>query len=135
MDNAAGKDANRNFADKLLHSVSDVKEAEMSMQNQWKLLSQLKDYLNKTNYDKNQPIGLYKDWLDRLQRLTYSQLEIIRKLSSESNKITIIENDLSTKHDNDPKNVKIILTGQTKSLTNNPTIAQPRIQQVIVHIK
>jgi len=135
MDNATGKDASRNFADKLLRSISDTKEAEMSMQNQWKLLSQLKDYLNKTSLDKSQPIGLYKDWLDRLQRLTYSQLEIIRKLSSESNKLTIIEEDLDTKRDDDSKNEKIISIGQTKLLKNDSTIVQPKIQQVIVYNK
>jgi len=134
MDNATGKDASRNFADKLLRSISDTKEAEMSMQNQWKLLSQLKDYLNKTSLDKSQPIGLYKDWLDRLQRLTYSQLEIIRKLSSESNKLTIIEQDLNTKRDDDSKNEKIISIGQTKLLKNDSIIV-PKIQQVIVYIK
>ncbi|XP_020289741.1 calcium-independent phospholipase A2-gamma-like isoform X3 [Pseudomyrmex gracilis] len=53
----------------------------MSMQNQWKLLSQLRDYLNKS-HDKNQPLNLSKEWLDSLQKLTYSQFDAIRKLSS-----------------------------------------------------
>jgi len=132
MDNTTSKDASKNLADKLLRSISHTKETEMSMQNQWKLLSQLKDYLNKTSHDKNQQIGLYKDWLDRLQKLTYSQLEIIRKLSSESNKITVIEKDLNTKRDNDIKNTKVTLTEQTKPFENDSTIAQSGIQQVIV---
>lgn len=108
----------------------------MSMPNQWKLLSQLKDYLNK-NYDKNQ-INLSKDWLDILQKLTYSQLETIRKLSSDS--IKTIKTDASktsdTKHkeSNDSENIKLtFMSDQTESLVNNSTNIQPKMQQVIIY--
>ncbi|KOC70411.1 Calcium-independent phospholipase A2-gamma [Habropoda laboriosa] len=53
----------------------------MSMQNHSKLLTQLKDYLHKFGYDKNLQIILSKDWLDFLQRITYSQINTLKKLS------------------------------------------------------
>ncbi|XP_020289739.1 calcium-independent phospholipase A2-gamma-like isoform X1 [Pseudomyrmex gracilis] len=82
QDSAAGKDGYvTNVANKILRSASDLKKVAMSMQNQWKLLSQLRDYLNKS-HDKNQPLNLSKEWLDSLQKLTYSQFDAIRKLSS-----------------------------------------------------
>ncbi|GAB1860117.1 Calcium-independent phospholipase A2-gamma [Camponotus japonicus] len=134
-DSATGKDASGNvtsITNKLLSSINDIKKVKMSMPNQWKLLSQLKDYLNK-NYDKNQ-INLSKDWLDILQKLTYSQLETIRKLSSDS--IKTIKTDASktsdTKHkeSNDSKNIKLtFMSDQTESLVNNSTNIQPKMQQ------
>lgn len=106
------------------------------MQNQWKLLSQLKDYLNKTNCDKNQ-INVSKDWLDILQKLTYSQLETIRKLSSDSIKSTDTSKNSNTKHkeSNDSENVKLtFMSNQTESLIDNSTMQQ-KIQQVIIYYK
>lgn len=106
----------------------------MSMPNQWKLLSQLKDYLNK-NYDKNQ-INISKDWLDILQKLTYSQLETIRKLSSDSIKTADISKISDTKHkeSNDSENIKsTFMSDQTESLVNNSTNIQPKMQQVIIY--
>lgn len=105
------------------------------MQNQWKLLSQLKDYLNKTNYDKNQ-ISLSKDWLDALQKLTYSQLETIRKLSSDSIKTTDTSKSLNIKHkeSSDSENMKLtLMPNQTESFIDNSTIIQQKIQQVIIN--
>ncbi|XP_012220402.1 calcium-independent phospholipase A2-gamma-like isoform X3 [Linepithema humile] len=105
----------------------------MSMQNQWKLLSQLKDYLNKTSHDKNQHIHFSKDWLDTLQKLTYSQLETIRKLSSsESIKTPDVSknSDTKDKSKNDTENLKVtLISEQTESLVNNSTTMQPKIQQ------
>ncbi|XP_011340273.1 calcium-independent phospholipase A2-gamma isoform X2 [Ooceraea biroi] len=132
-DSATGKDASGTFTDRILRSINDIKKAKMSMQNQWKLLSQLKDYLNKTNYDKNPHISLPKEWLDTLQKLTYSQLETIRKLSSfEHNKITDPEKNLNTTRrndDSDSKNVTL-MPEQVKSIGDS-TIVQPRIQQKV----
>ncbi|KYN17033.1 Calcium-independent phospholipase A2-gamma [Trachymyrmex cornetzi] len=134
-DSATGKDAGGNvtsIADRFLRSVSDLKKAKMSMQNQWKLLSQLKDYLNKANYDKNQQIIVSKDWLDSLQKLTYSQLETIRKLSSGS--VSTATSKISnTKHkdSNDLDNVKL-MPEQTESLADpDSTNVQRKTQQQI----
>jgi len=102
------------------------------MQNQWKLLSQLKDYLNKAN-DKNQQIIVSKDWLDSLQKLTYSQLETIRKLSSsETVKTTDTSKSPNTKRkdSNDLENVKLTMSEQTESLPNHDSAMQPKTQQV-----
>ncbi|CAK9812150.1 Calcium-independent phospholipase A2-gamma [Anthophora plagiata] len=61
----------------------------MSMQNHSKLLTQLKDYLHKFGYDKTLQIILSKDWLDFLQKVTYSQINSLKKLSlNEFSKIT-----------------------------------------------
>ncbi|XP_012220401.1 calcium-independent phospholipase A2-gamma-like isoform X2 [Linepithema humile] len=135
-DSTAGKDASgnvTNIADKLLRSINDIKNITMSMQNQWKLLSQLKDYLNKTSHDKNQHIHFSKDWLDTLQKLTYSQLETIRKLSSsESIKTPDVSknSDTKDKSKNDTENLKVtLISEQTESLVNNSTTMQPKIQQ------
>ncbi|CAK9800293.1 Calcium-independent phospholipase A2-gamma [Anthophora quadrimaculata] len=53
----------------------------MSMQNHSKLLTQLKHYLHKFGYDKTLQIILSKDWLDFLQKVTYSQINSLKKLS------------------------------------------------------
>lgn len=136
-DSAAGKDADGNvtsITDKLLRSINNLREAKMSTQNQWKLLSQLKDYLNKANYDKNQQIIVSKDWLDSLQKLTYSQLETIRKLSSSGSvKIIDTEKSSNTKHkdDNDLENAKLV-SEHARSLDDpDSATVQPKAQQVI----
>lgn len=142
-DSAAGKDAGGNvtsIADKFLRSMNDLRKAKMSMPNQWKLLSQLKDYLNKANYDKNQQIIVPKDWLDSLQKLTYSQLETIRKLSSsgsDTSKTTdakTSDKNSNTKHKdgNDLENAKTLISEQAASLEPDSTAVQPRTQQVII---
>ncbi|XP_017891193.1 calcium-independent phospholipase A2-gamma-like isoform X2 [Ceratina calcarata] len=82
-DSATGKSYNGDFnKNKLLSRVQTLWRAKMSMQNQSKLLTQLKDYLNKSGYDKNLQIILSKDWLDFLQKVTYSQINTLKKLSS-----------------------------------------------------
>lgn len=106
------------------------------MQNYWKLLSQLKDYLNKTNYDKNQQIIVSKDWLDSLQKLTYSQFETIRKLSSSGSvKTTDTSKSSNTKHkdSNDLENVKLTLMSEQVLADPESTTVQPKTQQVIIY--
>ncbi|XP_077259285.1 calcium-independent phospholipase A2-gamma isoform X3 [Temnothorax americanus] len=104
----------------------------MSMQNQWKLISQLKDYLNKANYEKNQQL-VTKDWLDSLQKLTYSQLETIRKLGSSSGSVSTTDKTSSAKQkdSNDPENVKLTLVSeQAESVADpDPIAAQPKTPQ------
>lgn len=141
-DSAAGKDAGGNvtsIADKFLRPINDLhylKKAKLAMQNQWKFLSQLKDYLNKVNGDKNQQIIVSKDWLDNLQKLTYSQFETIRKLSSsDSVKATDTSKSSTTKHDEDggdSENVKLtLMSEQAESLADSDaTTVQPKTQQV-----
>ncbi|XP_012538958.1 calcium-independent phospholipase A2-gamma isoform X2 [Monomorium pharaonis] len=137
-DSAAGKDAGGNvtsITDRLLRSINNLKETKMSMQNQWKLLSQLKDYLNKANYDKNQQIIVTKDWLDSLQKLTYSQLETIRKLSSsESAKSTEAEKSSDTKQKdgkNDTQNLTLMSEHAESLAEPDSATVQPKAQQQI----
>lgn len=104
------------------------------MQNQWKLLSQLRDYLNKANLDKNQQIGLSKDWFDTLQKLTYSQLDTIRKLSSsESIKTTDTSKSSDTTHksNDNSENARVKFVSDQGTLMDNSTTVQQKIQQVI----
>ncbi|CAL7939301.1 unnamed protein product [Xylocopa violacea] len=54
---------------------------KMSMQNYSKFLKQLKNYLRKFGYDKRLQLILSKDWLDFLQRITYSQINTVKKLT------------------------------------------------------
>lgn len=108
----------------------------MSMQNQWKLLSQLRDYLNKANYDKNQQINFSKDWLDTLQKLTYSQLDTIRKLSSSDSIKSTETNQNSSdakQKNNNPENTRVtFVSNRTESLVNSSTAVQPKVQEVII---
>lgn len=106
------------------------------MQNQWKLISQLKDYLSKTNFDKNQQIIVTKDWLDSLQKLTYSQLETIRKLSSSrSDRITDTSKSSNAKHDSNDleSDVKLTLISAESLAEPDSRTEQPKTQQVIVY--
>lgn len=139
-DSATGKDSGGNvtsITDRFLRSINELKNVKMSMQNQWKLLSQLKDYLNKTNYEKNQQFIVTKDWLDNLQKLTYSQLETIRKLSSGSAKSTDASKNPSEKQKDgkDLENMKLtLMSEQVESLAepDPKTVQQPKAQQVII---
>lgn len=54
----------------------------MTMQSHSKLLLQLKDHLSKAGYDKNLQVIFSKHWLDFLQRVTYSQMNALKKLST-----------------------------------------------------
>lgn len=103
----------------------------MSMQNQWKLLSQLKDYLNKANYDKNQHIIVTKDWLDSLQKLTHSQLETIRKLSSGS-VIADTNKEAQQKDNKDLENAKLTLMSEQAEPFADSRTVQPKAQQVSI---
>lgn len=82
-DSATGKGYNGELnKNKLVDRARTLWKAKMSMQNQSKLLTQLKDYLHKSGYEKNLQIILSKDWLDFLQKVTYSQINTLKKLSS-----------------------------------------------------
>lgn len=83
---------------KLLNRLNTLWKMKMSMQNHSKLLLQLKDYLNKAGYDKNLQIIFSKYWLDFLQRVTYSQINTLKKLSAlEFSKHMNDNKDLGTK--------------------------------------
>lgn len=82
---------------RLLNSISIVWKSKMSMQSHSKILAQLKDYLNKSGYNKNLQIIFIKDWFDFLQKLTYSQINALKRFSStELSKITHNDKALNT---------------------------------------
>lgn len=100
------------------------------MQNQWKLLSQLRDYLNKS-HDKNQPFNLSKEWLDSLQKLTYSQFDAIRKLSSsEPGNSDASKNLNAQQKDKDTSKADARLMTRETVLDNS--VLQQKSQQVII---
>lgn len=83
-ESAADKNGQRNvtnLTDKLLSSVKNRRKRNMSMQNQSKLFAQLKDYLNKSGYDKNLQVILSKYWFEIMQKIPYAQIDNIRRLS------------------------------------------------------
>ncbi|XP_029043715.2 calcium-independent phospholipase A2-gamma-like isoform X3 [Osmia bicornis bicornis] len=96
-------DRDKNYGEKindnrLLNSINIiVGNSKMSMQSHSKILTQLKDYLNKSGYNKNLQIILFKNWLDFLQKVTYSQINALKRFSpTELWKITHDDKALSS---------------------------------------
>lgn len=125
-DSAAGKgysgSVNRN---KLLNRIKNASlwKMKMSMQNHTKLLMQLKDFLHKSGYDKSLQIILSKNWLDFLQKVTYSQINTLKKLSPIEFSKNINDTKLSdvekcNNSEKEKKNV-ILETSEEKTLTGN----------------
>ncbi|XP_053997251.1 calcium-independent phospholipase A2-gamma-like isoform X1 [Hylaeus anthracinus] len=77
-DKNSGENINKN---KLFGQLNVLWKTKMSMQNYSKLVAQLKDYLHKSGYDRNLQVVLSKDWIDFLQKLTYTQINVFKKLS------------------------------------------------------
>lgn len=85
-ESAAGRDAGESstaLAGKLTSTVplNFVNKTKMTMHSRIKMLGQLKDFFNKSSYDKNLQLMLNKEWMDFFQKLTYAQIETIRKYS------------------------------------------------------
>ena len=62
-------------------SMNIIQKTKMTLQNQWKLLTQLKGYLNKSENDKNVQLILSREWMDLIQKVTYAQFNSIRNFS------------------------------------------------------
>ncbi|XP_053984774.1 calcium-independent phospholipase A2-gamma-like isoform X2 [Hylaeus volcanicus] len=77
-DKNSGENINKN---KLFGQLNVLWKTKMSMQNYSKLVAQLKDYLHKSGYDRNLQVVLSKDWIDFFQKLTYTQINVFKKLS------------------------------------------------------
>ncbi|XP_071871473.1 calcium-independent phospholipase A2-gamma isoform X1 [Bombus fervidus] len=133
-DSATGKgysgSVNKN---KLLNRLNTLWKIKMSMQNHSKLLSQLKDYLNKAGYDKNLQTIFSKYWLDFLQRVTYSQINTLKKLSAlEFSKHMNNNKDLDTKQGDDSKieKEKVILNApEEETLTTSSVQYKKQIHE------
>lgn len=98
------------------------------MPNQRKLLSQLKELLIKSGYDKNLQFVLSKEWMEMLEKVTYAQINTIRKLmltdsgkgsnnfSTEVDKVEgnvtpvkLPDRPIKPNNDIDPKNTKKVI--------------------------
>ncbi|XP_043250117.1 calcium-independent phospholipase A2-gamma-like isoform X2 [Colletes gigas] len=110
----------------------------MSMQNYSKLLAQLKEYLHKSGYDKSVQIILSKDWIDFLQKITYTQIDTLKKLSPveyikniSDSKVSQTEKYINNDDELKSNNI-VIKTTQRETLTTNTTKDQKQIRNVTV---
>lgn len=136
-DSAADKgysgSVNRN---KLLNRIKNASlwKMKMSMQNHTKLLMQLKDFLHKSGYDKSLQIILSKNWLDFLQKVTYSQINTLKKLSpiefsKNINDTKISDVEKCNNSEKEKKNV-ILETSEEKTLITNTNECK-KVSQII----
>ncbi|XP_001601278.2 calcium-independent phospholipase A2-gamma isoform X2 [Nasonia vitripennis] len=135
-ESAAGRDAGESstaLASKLTSTVplNFVNKAKMTMHSRLKMLGQLKDFFNKSSYDKNLQLMLNKEWLDFFQKLTYAQIDTIRKYS--------LLDDSKTQQEQDEKKIAQEKENavQKSVATTLPTIeekvtAQPQAKQAPV---
>ncbi|XP_043497503.1 calcium-independent phospholipase A2-gamma-like isoform X3 [Polistes fuscatus] len=103
----------------------------MSMQNQSKLLTLLKDYLNKFGYEKSLQVILSKYWVELIQKIEYTQGNTIRKLSlvnvqKQSDKILKgEENKIKTSKD-------LTLMAEQEEQFNGKTIDSEKLMQKMI---
>ncbi|XP_033232167.1 calcium-independent phospholipase A2-gamma-like isoform X1 [Belonocnema kinseyi] len=103
--------------EKLSGSLNILEKAtKMSMPSHWKFLAQIKDFLNKSGYEKNVQFVINKDWIDFFQRLTYSQIESIRKISSHDTLKPGSNDENRRNFDNTRKIVAVSLPEEEKNL-------------------
>lgn len=120
---------------KLLNRIKNASlwKMKMSMQNHTKLLMQLKNFLYKSGYDKSLQIILSKNWLDFLQKVTYSQINTLKKLSpiefsKNINDTKISDVEKCNNSEKEKKNV-ILETSEEKTITN--TSECKKVSQII----
>lgn len=101
------------------------------MQNQSKLLTLLKDYLNKFGYEKSLQVILSKYWVELIQKIEYTQGNTIRKLSlvnvqKQSDKILKgEENKIKTSKD-------LTLMAEQEEQFNGKTIDSEKLMQKMI---
>lgn len=134
-DSATGKGSQKsitNLRKKFLLSVKNIKKENMSMQNHSKLFAQLKDYLNKSGYEKNLQVILSKYWIELIQKIVYTQGDTLRKLSLISGRkqpdkiLKEEENKTETS-----KNVLTVTTEQEERI-NEKTIDSTKFVQKLI---
>lgn len=123
---AAGKnDGGSIDRNKFLEHINVLWKSKMSMQNHSKLLVQLKDYWHKSGYDKSLQIVLSKDWIDFLQRITYAQINTLRKLSPMEFMKSTSDNktaDIEKYNNKEIENKKVILVAkEEETLVPSPS--------------
>ena len=123
---AAGKNEGGSIdRNKILEHINVLWKSKMSMQNHSKLLVQLKDYWHKSGYDKSLQIVLSKDWIDFLQRITYAQINTLRKLSPVEFMKNTSDNktaDIEKYNNKEVEDRKVILVAkEEETLVPNPS--------------
>lgn len=121
---------------KLLNRIKNASlwKMKMSMQNHTKLLMQLKNFLYKSGYDKSLQIILSKNWLDFLQKVTYSQINTLKKLSpiefsKNINDTKISDVEKCNNSEKEKKNVILETSEEKTSITN--TSEYKKVSQII----
>lgn len=121
---------------KLLNRIKNASlwKMKMSMQNHTKLLMQLKNFLYKSGYDKSLQIILSKNWLDFLQKVTYSQINTLKKLSpiefsKNINDTKISDVEKCNNSEKEKKNVILETSEEKTSITN--TSECKKVSQII----
>lgn len=109
-----------------------IQKSKMSMPNQWKFLAVIKDFLNKSAYEKNLQLIINKDWIDFFHKLTYSQIESIRRFSSiEQLKSFSTNNDDNKSNDSTRKAVAVSLDDEKSVIQEEkPVLKQPISQEL-----
>lgn len=92
------------------------------MQNQWKILNLLKEYISKTSSSKNIQIVLNKEWLEALQKMTYTQVKSLREFIASG------QDMISGNGKENKENKSITAGGMTKS-----TMISPAQRERILH--
>lgn len=117
-ESATGRNAGEGSLVSKLTSAESLKlvdKAKMSMHSRLKLLGQLKDFFNKSSSEKNLQLVLNKEWIDFLQKLTFAQIETVRKYSPDDTRDKKDETDKASEEKNfdnlqDKKIVKSVPT-------------------------
>ncbi|OAD60245.1 Calcium-independent phospholipase A2-gamma, partial [Eufriesea mexicana] len=117
---------------KLFNRINALWKIKMPMQNHPKILTQLKNYLYKSGYDKNLQFIFSKYWLDFLQKVTYSQINTLKKLQIEFSKNANDSQTLNEERCNNNNNKKehiVLETKEKATLTTNTINCKSQIQE------
>ncbi|XP_011497161.1 PREDICTED: calcium-independent phospholipase A2-gamma-like, partial [Ceratosolen solmsi marchali] len=109
-------------------SLKNLIKSKMSMHGRLKLLARLKELLYKSLYYKNFQFMITREWLEFFQKLTYSQIEIIRKYSLSNDVSKIQEQDI--KKSNKKRN-KIVHEIISTILSNEKKINLPEQEKSV----
>lgn len=131
--NCSGKVNDNTFSNR----ANILWKSKMSMQSHSKILSQIRDYLNKYGYSKNLQTILFRNWFDFLEKkkVTYSQINAMKKLSQ--SEYTNSTSDLKTlnidKSDNSKVDGERVLskTMEEETATNSSVKHEKAVERMV----
>lgn len=132
---AADKDGQRsitNLREKVLLSVKNFRKTNMSMQNQSKFLTQLKDYLNRSGYDKNIQVIFSKYWVEIMQKMPQAQVDGFKRLSfvrTQKSPDRVFETEKSRTEI--PKDVLTVTTGCEEQIDEKIVDAEKLVSKAV----